>query len=460
LSQTIIAPITAPGQSAIACLRLSGSAAWQIVEQLTPEINLQNKKGNSLQFAKITNHAGELIDEVMLSLYKGPKSYTGEDVIEISCHGNNLIVQQILDACLAKGAVLAKPGEFTQRAYLNGKLDLSQAEAVTDIIHAESVQQQQLALKQLRGGVSSQLKQMREQLITLAALLELELDFSQEDVEFADRTQLLNIIAQLKKHLTELINSFTYGNAIKNGIRVVIAGKPNAGKSTLLNALLNEDRAIVSPIAGTTRDAIEETLHINGVLFRFIDTAGLRGHTQDSIEKIGIEKTLQHITKADIVLYLFDANEEKPVPVLQEIEKLQNEGTKIILLGNKMDLLTEQAKENWLHALKPSSTDFVGLSAKEKTNLQTISLMLSSYVQERTPPSQQVIIYNQRHQEQLNLALQSIQEVEQGLNQQTPTDLVAIDLRKALHHIGNITGDINTDKDILGTIFGRFCIGK
>lgn len=456
-NDTIAAIATAAGVGAIGVIRLSGKDAIEIANRIFKGRNLLKQPTHSLHFGHIgfppATSAGreewEAIDEVVVSIYKNPKSYTGEDVVEISGHGSPYILNKILDATLAAGARLAKPGEFTQRAFLNGKLDLTQAEAVADLIAADSKAAQQTALSQLRGGFSSDLKLLRDELINLAALIELELDFSDEDVEFADRKKFQQLIANLKSQISNLINSFSLGNAIKNGISVAIIGKPNAGKSTLLNALLNEERAIVSEIAGTTRDTIEETLNINSVLFRLIDTAGIREHSTDQIENLGIERSKQNAIKADIILHLIDLSGGFE----NEFEWLQEFANKTITVYNKTDVLNRTLKIN-------NELWTISLSAKQKTGIEQLKKLIFEKSIGETINTENTIVTNVRHHEALQKILESLHAIENGMHKNISGDLLSIDIRRALHYLGEITGQVEVDRDILGTIFGKFCIGK
>ena len=417
-------------------------------------------------FSSHTVHYGLLkdnetiLDEVILSVFKGPHSYTGEDVIEISCHGSPYIQQQILNALLRHGARLALPGEFTQRAFLNGKLDLTQAEAVGDLIASQSKAAQQTALNQLRGGFKNELEELREQLINFAALIELELDFSDEDVEFADRNQFKQLIENLQSKVENLIQSFALGNAIKNGVSVAIIGKPNAGKSTLLNALLNEERAIVSEIAGTTRDTIEETVNIDGVLFRLIDTAGIREHSTDQIENLGMERSKQNAAKADIIVHLVDLTNtnEEDFPWLKEF------AGKTIEVHNKTDVLNKQSAEHFTsHVSHPTShTSHSPLHISAKTGLgveELKSLLFEKAIGEKIN-TENTIVTNARHHNALVKMQENLLAIKQGMNEGVSADLLTIDIRSALHYLGEITGKVEVDRDILGTIFGKFCIGK
>ncbi|MGH2644054.1 MAG: tRNA uridine-5-carboxymethylaminomethyl(34) synthesis GTPase MnmE, partial [Chitinophagaceae bacterium] len=363
---TIVAPATAPGIAAISVIRLSGKEAFSIAQKLFSVKNISDKPSHTLHYGTITSK-GRLLDEVVLGLFKSPHSYTGEDIVEISCHGSPLVTEQIVAAAIEEGARLAKPGEFTRRAFLNGKLDLTQAEAVADLISSQSEAARKTAISHLKGGVSQRLKELREQLIKFSALIELELDFSQEDVAFADRAQLSAIVDSAIKEVGNLVDSFQLGNAIKGGVDVAIIGKPNAGKSTLLNALLNEERAIVSEIAGTTRDTIEELLHINGVLFRLVDTAGIREHAEGIIEEKGIERSMQKMRNADIVIYLFDAGEKKE-GVRSETDKLALQNIHFIPVGNKIDLMPAVSFSEKFSGIP----DVMFISAKEKEHLQEL----------------------------------------------------------------------------------------
>ena len=451
---TIVALATPPGIGAIGVIRLSGGAAIEIINSLFVAKNLATKPSHTLHVGLIKEE-DEAIDEVVVSIFKGPKSYTGEDVIEISCHGSPYVQQQVLQACVHKGARIAKPGEFTQRAFLNGKLDLTQAEAVADLIASNTAASQKTALYNIRGGFREILKVLRDELITFSALIELELDFSQEDVEFADRKKFNELIQSAQTTTTELLQSFQLGNVIKNGISVAIIGKPNAGKSTLLNTLLNANRAIVSEIAGTTRDTIEEVLNINGILFRLIDTAGIREHSTDAIELVGIERSLEKMKSADVVLYIFDVNEITKEELLVIENKLKQYNNKLILVGNKADIFRDI----------PASDQFVGfdhiyfISAKNNIGIDALKISLFKSTVNELPPSESVIVTNARHHEALQQVKQSLNDIEQGLDNNVPGDLLALDNRRCLHYISEITGDISNE-DVLDFIFSKFCIGK
>ncbi len=458
-NETIVALATPAGEGAIGVIRLSGPRAIEITDALFQGKRLAEQASHTLHFGRITDRSsGEVvvIDEVVVSLYRGPRSYTGEDITEISCHGSPYILQQVIDLCLREGAIIAKPGEFTQRAWLNGRLDLTQAEAVADLIASQSGAAHRAAMHQLRGGFSQDLKQIREELISFSALIELELDFSQEDVEFADRTQLYELLERAYEHVQQLLASFRLGNAIRNGIRVAIIGKPNAGKSTLLNALLNEERAIVSEIAGTTRDTIEETLNINGVMFRIIDTAGIRDHSTDLIENIGIERSRKAMAAADIVIYLFDVSEETSETVGQALRELEQQGLRYIAAGNKVDALGVRAEARFSEL---RADRLVMISAREKQQIQELRQLLYEQVIGGGVSQEGTIVTNARHFGALQEVLKSIQDIQSGMDSQLPGDLLSLDIRRCLHFLGEITGEI-TPEDKLDYIFSKFCIGK
>jgi len=450
---TIVALATPPGIGAIGVIRISGSQSFEIVNTLFPSKNLQQQSTHTLHVGLLKNN-DEVLDEVVLSLFKKPKSYTGEDIIEISCHGSAFILEKIIRTIIHLGARMAKPGEFTQRAFLNGKLDLTQAEAVADLIASNTEASKNAALKNIRGGFSNSLKELREQLIRFSAMIELELDFAQEDVEFADRLQLLQLIIQLQNNTQELLRSFALGNVIKNGVQVAIIGKPNAGKSTLLNTLLNENRAIVSDIAGTTRDTIEEILNIEGVLFRLIDTAGIREHIHDSIESIGVARSLEKMQQADVVIYLFDVNEIN-VEELKEIEsELKKNNTVYILVGNKIDSGKEE-----IHKKFEQIRGILFIAAKENLFIAELKNALLKIAVKGDIHTEATVITNTRHYEALQKLSQSLQDVERGLNDNISGDLLALDIRQCLYYLGLITGEI-TNEDQLNFIFSKFCIGK
>ncbi|WP_166334334.1 tRNA uridine-5-carboxymethylaminomethyl(34) synthesis GTPase MnmE [Sphingobacterium chungjuense] len=463
-SDTIVALATSPGANgAIAVIRLSGADAIAIANSVFKGKDLSKQETHTLHFGTIRD-GDVIIDEVVISLFKGPNSYTKEHVVEISTHNSNYIIERILSLLIRHGARAAKAGEFTLRAYLNGGLDLSQAEAVADLIASENKASHEIAMNQLRGGISSELQRMREQLINFTALLELELDFGEEDVEFADRSEFLALIGTLKEHVTQLINSFEYGNAIKNGVPVAIIGKPNAGKSTLLNTLLNEERAIVSDIAGTTRDTIEEMMTIDGVTFRFIDTAGLR-ETLDTIEAIGVARAKEKVAAAKLLLYLYDSLNNTAEEVIEQVKAFHRDGLITILVRNKIDLEGGYFANDFDDQIKAAligggyADEIVALSAKDPASVARLTSSLVERIRGLVSDNQQVIT-NIRHVEALKLAFQSMEDVDRGFQIGLSGDLLASHLRDALRHIGTITGQIDVDRDILGTIFGKFCIGK
>ena len=450
---TIVALSTPPGVGAIGVIRLSGNLAFDIVNELFPSKDLLNLSSHTIQVGLLRDAATN-IDEVVLSLFKGPKSYTGEDVIEISCHGSPYVQQQVVEACIRKGARIAKPGEFTQRAFLNGKLDLTQAESVADLIASNTAASQKTALNNIRGGFSIVLKELREQLIGFSALIELELDFSEEDVEFADRKKFDSIIQSAQITTKQLLESFQLGNVIKNGVSVAIIGKPNAGKSTLLNTLLNENRAIVSEIAGTTRDTIEEVININGILFRLIDTAGIRADSTDVIELVGIEKSLEKMKGADVVLYIFDVNEMDPSELDILVQQFEQSNKKYVLAGNKSDIAEGGVVKKFRNA-----DAIFSISAKNKQGIDAIKNALFASTVGESPATENVVVTNARHYESLQQVNQSLVDIKAGLDKGIPSDLVALDIRRCLHYISEITGDI-TNEDVLDFIFSKFCIGK
>ena len=459
-NDTIAAIATPSGSGAISTLRLSGTDSLKILmlhfKPANQKLVIENFESHKLYFG---NYFFEdiLLDEVLISYFKGPKSYTGEDVVEISCHGSEFVQQKIMESLILSGARTADPGEYTLRAFMNGRMDLSQAEGVADLIASQSASAHRMAMNQMRGGISEKINYLRSKLIDFASLIELELDFSEEDVEFADRGQFLGLIEELKLELTSLIGSFSMGNVMKQGIPVAIIGKPNVGKSTLLNAILNEEKAIVSHIPGTTRDAIEDTFIIGGYKFRFIDTAGLR-QSDDIIENIGIERTYEKIKQATIVLYVCDIGNirnGKVEEVLDEFKHyIQDDSKHFIFVGNKIDQLGKLPS----HIKEIFELDTVFVSAKRKENIQLLTDALVNIVREFNITND-VIVSNTRHYQALVNANDAIQQVEEGFNNDIPTDLIAIDIRHALHELGTITGEITTD-DLLGNIFGKFCIGK
>ena len=450
---TIVALATPPGIGAIGIIRLSGTRSFDIVNSLFPSRDLKQQSSHTIHVGFIKDGT-ENIDEVVISLFKEPKSYTGEDVIEISCHGSPYVQEQVIQACISRGARIAKPGEFTQRAFLKGKLDLTQAEAVADLIASNTSASQRAALHNIRGGFSHVLKTLREQLISFSALIELELDFSQEDVEFADRIQFYNIIQSAQVTTEQLLKSFQLGNVIKNGVSVAIIGKPNAGKSTLLNTLLNENRAIVSEIAGTTRDTIEEVININGILFRLIDTAGIREHSTDVIELVGIERSMEKMRSADVVLYIFDVNEIEIDQLFTIVEEFKKADKKYLLVGNKTDIIDATASSRF-----KSIENTLLISAKNNIGIGEIKHALFEMTVNGQPSTESVVITNTRHYAALQQVQRSLDDINAGMDNSIPGDLLALDIRRCLHYISEITGDISNE-DVLDFIFSKFCIGK
>lgn len=446
---TIVALATAPGVAAIGVIRISGKIAFPIVSTLFPSKDLAKQPSHTIHVGLLKD-GSEVIDEVVLSLFKGPKSYTGEDTIEISGHGSPFVQEQIINACIKYGARIAKPGEFTQRAFLNGKMDLTQAESVADLIAANTKASQKTALHNIRGGFSNELQQMREQLIQFASLIELELDFATEDVEFADRAKFYSLIKKINTTTDNLIASFQLGNVIKNGVSVAIIGKPNAGKSTLLNCLLNEERAIVSDIAGTTRDTIEEQININGVIFRIIDTAGIRNESKDVIENIGIERSLEKMKSADLVLYIFDVNIESAESLSQQELFFKESGINYLMVANKTDIAS---------LFKQEDNNFIHISAKHNSGIETLKEKIYQVAVNNPVNTDNTIVTNVRHLQSLQQIKNSVSEILQGLDNQLPGDLLAIAIRTCLFHLGEITGEI-TNEDKLDYIFSKFCIGK
>jgi tRNA modification GTPase len=452
--ETIVALSTPPGVGAIGVIRLSGEDAIRITNSVFQGKDLTKQESHTIHFGLIRD--GEVvIDEVLVSLFIAPKSYTKENVVEISCHGSNYIIQQIISLLIRRGASAAKAGEFTLRAFLNGGLDLSQAEAVADLISSDSQAAHQVAMNQLRGGFSNELAVLREQLIHFASMIELELDFAEEDVEFANRDQLQALINKITLVINKLIRSFELGNVIKQGINTVIAGRPNAGKSTLLNALLNEERAIVSDIAGTTRDTIEEVLNINGINFRLIDTAGIR-EAQDAIEVIGVEKTMEKISQSAVLVYLFDASMLSAASVKEDISRLHKPGVSLIAVANKVDLISDQE----LIALQlPEDIKFITISAKEKQQIEELKQLLYDTAVGNQLSDNHTMVTNIRHVEALQRTQESLSKVQYGLVNPVTSDFLASDIKQALHFLGEITGQVTTD-DLLENIFSKFCIGK
>ncbi|MBG14960.1 MAG: tRNA uridine-5-carboxymethylaminomethyl(34) synthesis GTPase MnmE [Crocinitomicaceae bacterium] len=446
-NNTICAISTPPGVGGVAIIRVSGKNSISICDQLFNK-SIIDLKGYSVLYCSISDN-NQLIDDVVVTIFRSPKSFTGENVVEISCHGSSYIQQKIIESLLSKGCSMARPGEFSQRAFLNGKMDLSQTEAIADLIHSKSNAAHQTALKQMKGGFSNELKALREKLIHFASLVELELDFSEEDVEFADRKELYSLISELSEHVGNLIESFTLGNAIKNGVQTVIIGRPNAGKSTLLNGLLNEQRAIVSSTPGTTRDTIEEVLNINGIDFRFIDTAGIR-ETLDNIEKMGVERAIEKIESSSLIIYVYDASKEKAEQVKKDLKTFNTSDLPILTIANKADLLpsdsTVDAKHLKLSAINSKDCQKVKDEIYRLSGLNDLNL-------------ESTIVTNARHVEALQKAHADLLKVKEGMDSNVTGDFLAMDIRQVLHHLGSITGEISSD-DLLGNIFANFCIGK
>lgn len=460
-NDTIIALATPAGVGAISVIRLSGEDSIPKVSEFFKSVrgkDLKRQKSHTLHLGHIID-GDKILDQVLVSVFKNPHSYTGENVVEISCHGSSYIQQEIIQLFLKNGCRMADNGEFTMRAFLNGKMDLSQAEAVADVIASTSEASHKVAIQQMRGGITNELQELRGQLLDFAALIELELDFSGEDVEFADRTKFIELVNKISSVLKRLIDSFAFGNAMKNGIPVAIIGEPNVGKSTLLNTLLNEERAIVSDIAGTTRDAIEDELIIDGAVFRFIDTAGIR-ETEDVVESIGIKKAYEKAENAQLIIFLIDSRKftNSAESFLQEMEIIQERfpNKRLLTIANKIDSLTETERES----LSCSIENILLLSAKERIGIDTLLNELTSLVNKGALSNNETIVTNSRHFEALNNALQSIVSVQNGIDLGISSDLFAIDIRECLRHLGNITGEYDVDKDILGHIFSNFCIGK
>jgi tRNA modification GTPase len=480
LSDTIVALATPPGVGAIGVIRLSGMDAIKIADSVFHGKKLEKQATHTIHFGTIRDTDNRILDEVLASLFVAPKSYTRENVVEISTHGSPYIQQQIIQLLLSHGARMAQPGEFTLRAFLNGQLDLSQAEAVADLIASSSESSHAMAMQQMRGGFSEQIKILRGQLVNFASLIELELDFAEEDVEFANRDALKALIVDIQSLIKKLLDSFALGNVLKNGVMTVIAGRPNAGKSTLLNALLNEDRAIVSEIAGTTRDTIEEILNIKGVEFRLIDTAGIREAT-DQIEALGVQKTMEKVSQSAILVYVFDVVETKLDEVISDLQQLVRDDMKTLVICNKMDK-NPYFRPQWLTNLGDetipdfyfstnrtpsvfsdispiSEEQIITLSAKEGMNIPYLKDALLNLVTEGKVNQESTIVSNARHYEALQKSYQSLDDVLKGMASSVTSDFIAMDIRQALHYLGEIVGEVSTD-DLLENIFSKFCIGK
>ncbi|WP_315055801.1 tRNA uridine-5-carboxymethylaminomethyl(34) synthesis GTPase MnmE [Chryseobacterium indoltheticum] len=457
---TICALATANGIGAIGIIRISGDDAIPVSAKIFEGKNLEKAQSHTVHYGFIKD-GDEVIDEVMISVFKAPKTFTAEDSVEISFHGSPHIAKKILEVLIKNGARMAKAGEFTMRAFMNGRIDLSQAESIADLIASENEASRKVALNQLKGGITNEISFLRTDLLNFVSLIELELDFAEEDVEFADRTALNQLLDKIEAKLNSLIESFQYGNAIKNGTAVAIIGKPNAGKSTLLNALLKEERAIVSNIAGTTRDTIEEILHIKGHAFRLIDTAGLR-ETVDEIEAIGVKKAKEKVENANILVYLADAATENFSEDIVMIKSLQRDDLKLIICATKIDEVSPaqyELVENIFRKEISQDFDFITISAVENQNMQDLKNELSSYVEQLKSEESNVVITNQRHFEALGKSLDAVNKVKEAITFQISTELLAYELRNALEHLGEISGEVTND-EVLGNIFSKFCIGK
>ena len=463
---TIVAPATMPGTGAITVIRVSGRDALEIIGKVVKckSRSIESSDANSVRYGFVHNDDGSLVDEVLVSVFKSPHSYTGEDAAEISCHASSFVASEILRLLCEAGARMAEPGEFTRRAFVNGKMDLAQAEAVADVISSSNSASLRVAMNQLRGGYSSELQDIRSRLVEITSLLELELDFSEEDVEFADRSKLSSLLNEVSGHLGTLISSFRYGNAIKNGVPVAIVGSVNVGKSTLLNALLGEERAIVSDTPGTTRDTVEETLTLDGILFRFIDTAGLR-NASETVEKIGISRSYKKLSEASIVIAVLDvtaSEEENESSISDIVSKIDFSAQKLIVLLNKADKLGGNINVSLINKSVLSTEDKVVklyISAKDGFELDELKKWLVSSQKDISLDSDQTIVTNFRHYQALREAASAIEKVRTSLAANLSSDLLAEDLRLALHHLGTITGEFTSD-EVLGQIFERFCIGK
>lgn len=450
---TIVALATPQGVGAIAVIRLSGKDAITITNRVFKGKDLEKQASHTIHFGTIRD-GDKIIDEVLVSIFVAPKSFTKENVVEISTHGSSYIVNQVIKLLIRHGSRPAKPGEFTQRAFLHGQFDLAQAEAVADLIHSDSETSHQAAMNQMRGGFSSEIQKLRNELIHFASMIELELDFGEEDVEFASRNDLKVLVEKLLRAVEVLIASFDLGNVIKNGVPTVIAGKPNAGKSTLLNALLNEEKAIVSEIAGTTRDFIEDEINIGGVIFRFIDTAGLR-ETTDTIEAIGVSRTQEKMKTASLILYLFDLTDTDMAEINNDINRLEIQGVPFVKVANKID----KADPGFVAALKTKHRDTIFISAGQKENLEVLKSRVLELVNLDKFRTGNTIVTNIRHYDSLVKTRQSLLDILEGLDREITNDFLAMDIRRSLHYLGEITGEITTD-DLLANIFSKFCIGK
>ena len=464
LQDTITAIATPQGVGALGIIRVSGPDAISLVDKFFKGKNLQKVDSHTVHYGKLLREDEYIIDECLVSVFIAPRSFTKENLVEISCHGSSFVLNEALQLLIRNGARMAQPGEFTLRAFLNGQFDLSQAEAIADLIASSSQADHELAMKQMRGGFSNQISQLRQELIDFAALIELELDFGEEDVEFADRLKLENLVKKIASLISELLESFRLGNVIKNGVSTVIAGRPNAGKSTLLNALLNEQRAIVSEIEGTTRDTVEESMNIKGIQFRLIDTAGIRD-TQDIIEKMGVDKTLEKISESTLILYVFDAVRLKPEELWSDVDNFLSNNQSLsrqsrkIFLANKMDLNPYVKPEAFYKDGLINKDNLLTLSAKNNMNIEALKDLLYNAVVDNPDMLNNTIVSNNRHYQALHEAYNSLEKVIENLQIGMTGDIIAMDIRQALHHLGEITGEIHTD-DLLDSIFSRFCIGK
>ncbi|NBU52622.1 MAG: tRNA uridine-5-carboxymethylaminomethyl(34) synthesis GTPase MnmE [Chitinophagia bacterium] len=461
---TIVAIATPQGVGALGVIRVSGHKAIELVDAVFKGKNLSKVEGHTVHYGQIVREDGYIIDECLATVFRAPRSFTKEDSVEISIHGSSYILNEILQLLIRKGARLAGQGEFTLRAFLNGQFDLAQAEAIADLIASKSQADHELAMNQMRGGISDKIRALRQELIDFAALIELELDFGEEDVEFADRAKLENLVQKIKLVVDALLNSFRLGNVLKNGVATVIAGRPNAGKSTLLNALVEDERALVSDIAGTTRDTIEEIININGVMFRLIDTAGIR-ETQDTIEKMGVDRTLKEISRSTLVVYVFEAHKTKPDELWDDVNsfidehKAINKDTSKLFVANKMDLNPYVKPDSFYKEGLINNENLIPVSAKNQMNIEALKNLLYEKVIQNPEMLNETIVSNNRHYEALQKASESLRDVLGGLGSGLTGDFISIDIRKALYHLGEITGEIHTD-DLLDSIFSRFCIGK
>lgn len=454
---TIIALSTPPGMAAIALIRISGPRALEIIAPFFSDQSLVNTKSRAIYFGKIMDLEAAVLDEVLVTVFRAPNSYTGEDVVEISCHGSMFIINKILELMIARGAVYAQAGEFTQRAFLNGKMDLSQAEAVADLISAESEASHRLAINQLKGGIKNEIAELRNELVQFVSLIELELDFGEEDVEFADRSKLRESLKRMNERIQQLLESFQLGNAVRQGISTVIAGKPNAGKSTLLNSLLNESRALVSDIPGTTRDTVEERMNVKGVLFHFVDTAGIR-ETGDKVEQLGVDRTLEKIKQADVLIYVFDSSQYSYASLRAELEQMPKDGMVRILLANKVDLVSKSNLSTVLQNEFPEET-IVYCTAMDVGSVDVLKDLLYERAVASFGMQNNSVAVNARHHKALNNALTITKETLSMMDEGIQSDFLAQSIRRAIHELAEISGAIYND-EILASIFSKFCIGK